>query len=115
VGGPRKRISRKADTASRVDPTEGLEDGIFQLCRCAGCQRWLWEMQYGAMDIRCGECGSWDQEWVEVEPDAEVYAWFRTNQAFEGAEAFKNDILCVTIEAESVRTRRAARARDAEG
>ena len=51
----------------------------------------MWETQYGGMDIRCGDCGSWDQNWVEVEPDGVIYAWFRTNQAFEGAEQFKDD------------------------
>ena len=47
---------------------EHLEDGEFRLCQCAGCERWMWETQYGGMDIRCGDCGSWDQNWVEVEP-----------------------------------------------
>lgn len=79
---------------------EHLEDGEFRLCQCAGCERWMWETQYGGMDIRCGDCGSWDQNWVEVEPDGVIYAWFRTNQAFEGAEQFKDDIPYVTIEAE---------------
>jgi uncharacterized OB-fold protein len=77
-----------------------LEEGKFCLCRCAGCGRWLWEVQYGAMDIRCGECGSWDQEWPEVEPDGVIYSWHRTNQAFEGAEPFKGEIPYVTIETE---------------
>jgi uncharacterized OB-fold protein len=79
---------------------EGLEDGHFRLCRCASCQRWLWHTQYGGLDIRCGVCGSWDVEWVDVEPEGKVYAWLRTNQPFEGAEEFWDLIPYVTIEAE---------------
>jgi uncharacterized OB-fold protein len=79
---------------------EHLEDGEFRLCRCAGCRRWLWETQLGGLDIRSGECGSWEQEWPEVPFEGVVYAWLRTNQAFEGAETFVDDIPYVTIETE---------------
>ena len=79
---------------------EGLEDGRFLLCRCASCHRWLWDTMTGGMDIRCGECGSWEQEWVDTEPDATVYAFTTTNQRFEGAEGFADEVPYVTVEAE---------------
>ena len=52
----------------------------------------------GGMDIRCGFCGSWDQTWVDVEPEGVVSAWAITNQAFEGAESFKDEVPYVTVE-----------------
>src|SRR5436853_612755 len=42
---------------------EYLEQGEFRLPRCAGCHQWMWPAHF-----RCGECGSWDQEWVQREP-----------------------------------------------
>ncbi len=77
---------------------EALEDGQFKLCRCAACEQWLWDPMVGGMDIRCGFCGSWDQTWVDVEPEGVVSAWAITNQAFEGAESFKDEVPYVTVE-----------------
>jgi uncharacterized OB-fold protein len=79
---------------------EGLEDGVFRLSRCAGCQRWMWEPQNGSPTYRCGQCGSWEQEWVEMELEGTVYAWIRTNQAFDGVTERADDLPYVTLEAE---------------
>jgi uncharacterized OB-fold protein len=79
---------------------EGLEDGVFRLSRCAGCQRWLWEPSNGSPPYRCADCGSWDQEWVAVEPVGTVYAWTRANQPFDGVLERRNEVPYVTIEAE---------------
>jgi uncharacterized OB-fold protein len=79
---------------------EGLEEGVFRLCRCAGCKRWMWDANLGGPSFRCGECGDWDQEWVEIEPKGTIYAWIRTSQPFDGVLERKDDIPYVTIEAE---------------
>jgi uncharacterized OB-fold protein len=79
---------------------EGLEEGVFRLSRCAGCQRWMWEALNGSPTFRCGECGCWDLEWVEVEPQGVVYAWVRTNQPFDGVLERQDDIPYVTMEVE---------------
>jgi uncharacterized OB-fold protein len=79
---------------------EGLEEGVFRISRCAGCDRWIWEPNHGAPTFRCGDCGSWDLRWVEVEPEGTVYAWVRTNQSFDGVLERKDDIPYVTVEAE---------------
>jgi uncharacterized OB-fold protein len=57
---------------------QALEDGSFRLPRCAACQRWIWPAHH-----RCGTCGSWDQEWVPVEPAGTIYAWTRTHYSFD--------------------------------
>lgn len=57
---------------------ESLEEGVFRLPRCAGCARWTWPAHW-----RCGECGSWDFTWTDVEPVGEVYAWTRTMMVFD--------------------------------
>ena len=79
---------------------EGLEEGVLRLSRCENCKRWLWEAQHGSPTYRCGECGCWDQEWVEVQLAGTVYAWIRTNQVFEGVTERKDDLPYITIETE---------------
>jgi uncharacterized OB-fold protein len=79
---------------------EGLEEGAFRISRCAGCKRWMWEAINGSPTFRCGECGCWDLEWVEVEPVGVIYAWIRTNQPFDGVLERKDDIPYVTITTE---------------
>jgi uncharacterized OB-fold protein len=79
---------------------EALEEGVFRLSRCAGCHRWLWEPSNGSPPYRCADCGSWDQEWVEVDPVGTVYAWTRANQPFDGVLERRDEVPYVTIEAE---------------
>jgi uncharacterized OB-fold protein len=76
-----------------------LEDGEFRLCRCAECHEWLWESYQGGSDVRCGACGSWTIEWVEVPNVGEVYSWVVVNQPFDGAEMFHDEIPYTTVEA----------------
>lgn len=80
---------------------EALEDGAFRLPQCAGCRRWMWEANFrGGPTVRCGECGSWDLVWVDVEPSGLIYAWTRSHRAYPGAEARAPDVPYVTVEAE---------------
>ena len=55
----------------------GLEEGVVRLPRCADCKRPI-----RLVADRCLECGSWDQEWVEVEPEA---CWPATSAAAANA------------------------------
>ncbi len=79
---------------------EALEDGVFRLSRCAGCHRWNWEARNGSPTFRCGECGSWDVVWDEVQPEGTVYAWIRTNQPFPGVMEVADDVPYVSLEVE---------------
>jgi hypothetical protein len=56
----------------------GLEDGRFLLSRCAECKTWIWPANW-----RCGECGSWELDWTDVEPVGTVYGYTRTWYPFD--------------------------------
>jgi len=70
---------------------QGLEDGTFRLPRCCGCTRWTWPAHW-----RCGRCGSWDFDWVEVDPIGTVYAWTRAHLVFEGVDERRDQVPYVT-------------------
>jgi len=72
-----------------------LEDGKFSLPRCAGCKAWTWPAHF-----RCGKCGSWDFEWVALEPKGKVFTYTRSRYAFDRVLERKDDVPYVTIVAE---------------
>jgi uncharacterized OB-fold protein len=71
---------------------ELLEAGEFRLPRCAGCQRWTWPAHW-----RCGECGSWDFLWAQLEPRGVVYSWTRTWYAFDRTKERAEDVPYVVL------------------
>lgn len=73
----------------------GLEDGKFQLPRCSSCKTWTWPAHF-----RCGQCGSWEFEWVELEPKGSVFTYTRTRYAFDRVLERKDDVPYVTVVAE---------------
>lgn len=73
----------------------GLEDGTFQLSRCASCKTWTWPAHF-----RCGHCGSWEFEWVPLEPKGAVFTYTRSRYAFDRVLERKDDVPYVTIVAE---------------
>lgn len=74
---------------------EALEDGEFRLPRCSGCGRWSWPA-----DWRCGVCGSWEMDWVEVEPEGTVYSWTRSHYAFDRTRERAAEVPYVVVLAE---------------
>ncbi len=74
---------------------EGLDDGELRMPRCGDCRAWRWPANW-----RCAECGSWDQEWVVVEPAGTVYSWTRSWMAFDRTTARGPDVPYVVILAE---------------
>ena len=69
-----------------------LQAGRVQLPRCKGCDKWHWPAVW-----RCGECGSWEHEWIDVRLEGSVYSWTRTAHAFAGAEAFNVPFISVLV------------------
>ena len=77
------------------DYWRGLEDGKFQLPRCAKCRHWTWPAHF-----RCGQCGSWAFRWVTLEPEGRVFTYTRTRYAFDRVLERKDDVPYVTVVAE---------------
>jgi uncharacterized protein len=78
-----------------------LEEGIFKLPRCPGCGVWRWEAVraiHGSSIDRCGDCGTWEKNWVEVPLTGTVFGWARSNQSFAGVDERRDDVPYVTIE-----------------
>jgi uncharacterized OB-fold protein len=71
---------------------EYLAAGEFRLSHCAGCGRTIWPAHF-----RCGECGSWDMEWVATEPVGTVYSWTRTWYSFDRTTERADEIPYVTV------------------
>lgn len=74
---------------------EALGRGEFRLSRCGECKVWLWPAHF-----RCGRCGAWDQEWVQVPAVGSVYSWTRTWYAFDRTRERAEDLPYVVVLAE---------------
>ena len=74
---------------------EALEAGEFRMPRCPDCRTWRWPAHY-----RCGHCGGWEQEWIEVEPVGRVYSWTRSHYAFDRTQERSEDVPYVVVLAE---------------
>jgi len=72
-----------------------LEDGEFRLQRCDGCGAWTCPAHW-----RCGRCGSWDFQWVALEPVGKIFSWTRSWYAFERVAERAVDVPYVTVLAE---------------
>jgi uncharacterized OB-fold protein len=74
---------------------DALENNEFRLPRCAQCKTWQWPAHF-----RCGACGSWENEWVEVPPAGTVYSWTRSWYAFDRTQERAEDVPYVVVLAE---------------
>jgi uncharacterized protein len=74
------------------DYWEYLARGEFRLSHCAQCKRTIWPAHF-----RCGECGSWDIEWVQHRPTGVVFTWTRTWYSFDRTSERAEDIPYVTV------------------
>jgi len=72
-----------------------LEEGVFKLPRCSACKTWTWPAHF-----RCGRCGSWQFEWVALEPQGTIFTWTRTHYAFDRVLERKQQLPYVTVVAE---------------
>ncbi|MDE2437112.1 MAG: OB-fold domain-containing protein [Sphingomonadales bacterium] len=72
---------------------DALAQGRLRLQRCTGCGVWHWPAVW-----RCGQCGSWDHEWVEQEFVGTVFTWNRTHHRFAGTEGLPLPYTTVLVE-----------------
>ena len=73
----------------------GLERGEFRLSQCAKCGKWTWPAHF-----RCGNCGSWEMNWVALAAEGRVYSWTRSWYVFDRIRERAADVPYVTILAE---------------
>lgn len=71
---------------------QAVAEGRIELPRCAGCGRWHWPAVW-----RCGDCGSWEHNWVEVAPRGTIYAWTRTFHPFGGLEDLARPFVSIIV------------------
>lgn len=79
---------------------DALIEGHLELPRCKGCGAWHWPAVW-----RCGQCGSWEHEWVRQPLDGRVFSHTRTHHSFGGTEAFAKPFTTVLVELDSVPVR----------
>jgi uncharacterized OB-fold protein len=69
---------------------QALSAGRLVMQHCQNCGQWHWPAVW-----RCGECGIWDPEWVDVALEGVVYSWTKTWHRFPGSEGI--DLPYVTV------------------
>jgi uncharacterized protein len=72
---------------------DALAAGRLVLPRCKGCGKWHWPAVW-----RCGDCGSWDHEWVEQALTGTIFTWNRTHHRFAGTEGLDLPYTTVLVE-----------------
>jgi len=79
---------------------DALAKGHLELPRCQGCGRWHWPAVW-----RCGDCGSWEHEWVEQPIAGTIFTWTRTHHPFGGTEGLAKPFTTVLVTLETVPVR----------
>lgn len=69
-----------------------LAAGELRITRCSKCAKWIWPAHW-----RCADCGSWDQEWVQVEPRGTIFSWTRSWAAFDSSPERGEELPYVTL------------------
>lgn len=79
---------------------DALAAGHLVLQQCRGCGKWNWPAVW-----RCGDCGSWEHDWVEQRLAGTIFSWTRTHHRFGGTEGFNLPYVTalVTLDAVPVR------------
>lgn len=52
---------------------QALSSGKLVMQQCAQCHKWHWPAVW-----RCGDCGSWEHNWIERPLEGEIFSWTRT-------------------------------------
>lgn len=86
------RTPIKGAIAGDAEYWDALDRGEFRISRCSECKTWIWPAHF-----RCGTCGSWTMEWVEVEPRGTVYSWTRSYYATAAIKERAADLPFVVV------------------
>lgn len=74
---------------------QSLQDGQLKLQQCSHCSQWHWPAVW-----RCGECGSWEQQWRPVEARGRIYSWTRSHYDFGAPKGLPLPYVSVVVELE---------------
>ncbi len=87
-------LTQVARTTTGADQPywNALAAGRLELPRCRGCGRWHWPAVW-----RCGDCGSWDHDWVATPLIGSVFTWTRTWHPFGGLEGIGVPFVTVVV------------------
>lgn len=80
---------------------KGLAQGKVRMQQCAGCEKWNWPAVW-----RCGDCGSWEHAWRDVNPVGRLFSWTRTWHEFGAPAAFGLPYVSVVVELDGAGGRR---------
>src|SRR3990167_11287437 len=72
---------------------EALEGGSCMLPACKRCGRWNWPVRF-----RCGDCGTWENEWKRVDLKGAIYSWTRTWHTFDGLEEIRMPFVSLVVD-----------------
>jgi uncharacterized OB-fold protein len=72
---------------------DSLLDGKVRLQQCAQCRKWNWPAVF-----RCGDCGSWEHSWQEVEAAGKIFSWTRCWYDFGGPREYTAPFVSVVVE-----------------
>ncbi|MFC9355950.1 Zn-ribbon domain-containing OB-fold protein [Rhodococcus sp. NPDC057014] len=80
---------------------EGLRAGELRLQKCGECGLWIWGPRW-----MCGQCQTFDPEWVAVEQVGRVFSWSRTWHPFIPDLAEELPFITVLVELQHAGGRR---------
>lgn len=72
---------------------DSLLEGKVRLQQCTKCSKWNWPAVF-----RCGDCGSWDHTWTEIETKGKIYSWTRCWYDFGGPKEYVAPFVSVVVE-----------------
>ena len=79
---------------------DALGQGRLVLQQCKGCGKWNWPAVW-----RCGDCGSWEHQWVEQPLSGTIFTWTRTHHRFGGTEGLAVPFVTVLVRLDAVPVR----------
>ena len=78
-----------------------LSAGQLKLPECSACGKAHWPAVW-----RCGECGSWEQQWTSFELSGTIFSWARTWHEFGASKEFGLPYVSVVVEIDNAGGRR---------
>lgn len=74
---PATSLARPYEDGLDLPYWEGLQAGELRLQKCGECGLWIWGPRW-----MCGQCRTFDPEWIAIEPVGRVFSWSRTWHPF---------------------------------